>query len=136
MVEKAEIDARKIQTSIKQRLQEKQIRLVVGNGVSVSWTEVKGRETTDVKGLREAAENAGIDLDQYTSVADPSDRLTVTVKWIYADQSLAIGSLTCQARPRSQSLRLAILFGVTLKKLNQVSIHLHAIAIGRHILTT
>ena len=80
MVEKAEIDARKIQTSIKQRLQEKQIRLVVGNGVSVSWTEVKGRETTDVKGLREAAENAGIDLDQYTSVADPSDRLTVTVK--------------------------------------------------------
>jgi CRISPR/Cas system-associated exonuclease Cas4 (RecB family) len=80
LVEKSETDVRQLQTDIKSRLQEKQIRRVVGNGVSVSWTQVKGRETTDVKGLREAAENAGIDLDQYTSVADPSDRLTVTVK--------------------------------------------------------
>ena len=80
MVEKSETDVRQLQTDIKSRLQEKQIRRVVGNGVSVSWAQVKGRETTDVKGLREAAENAGIDLDQYTSVADPSDRLTVTVK--------------------------------------------------------
>ena len=80
MVEKSETDVRQIQTDIKSRLQEKQIRRVVGNGVSVSWAQVKGRETTDVKGLREAAENAGIDLDQYTGVADPSDRLTVTVK--------------------------------------------------------
>jgi hypothetical protein len=80
MVEKSETDVRQLQTDIKQRLQEKQIRRVVGNGVSVSWTQIKGRENTDVKGLREAAENAGIDLDQYTSIADPSDRLTVTVK--------------------------------------------------------
>jgi hypothetical protein len=80
MVEKSETDVRQLQTDIKQRLQDKQIRRVVGNGVSVSWTQIKGRENTDVKGLREAAENAGIDLDQYTSVADPSDRLTVTVK--------------------------------------------------------
>jgi len=78
--EKYESNVRELQHDIKTRLQDKHLRSVVGDGVSVSWTQIKGRMNTDVKGLREAAQQAGIDLDQFTSTADPSDRLTVTIK--------------------------------------------------------
>ena len=79
-VDMSEKQVRELQHEIKSRLQDKKLRRVVGDGVSVSWSSIKGREITDIKGLREAAQSVGIDLDLYTSVADPSDRLTVTVK--------------------------------------------------------
>jgi hypothetical protein len=79
-VDMSEKQVRELQHEIKSRLQDKKLRRVVGDGVSVSWSSIKGREITDIKGLREAAQSVGIDLDLYTSVADPGDRLTVTVK--------------------------------------------------------
>ena len=75
-----EKQVRELQTEIKKRLQEKKLRRVVGHGVSVSWSSVKGREIIDGKGLREAAINAGIDVEPYVSMAEGSDRLTITTK--------------------------------------------------------
>jgi hypothetical protein len=76
----AEKQVRELQTEIKKRLQEKKLRRVVGHGVSVSWSPVKGREIIDGKGLREAAISAGIDVEPYVSIAEGSDRLTITTK--------------------------------------------------------
>jgi hypothetical protein len=76
----AEKQVRELQTEIKKRLQEKKLRRVVGHGVSVSWSSVKGREIIDGKGLREAAQSAGIDTEPYISMSEASDRLTVTAK--------------------------------------------------------
>src|SRR6516225_9111770 len=76
----AEKQVRELQTEIKKRLQEKKLRRVVGHGVSVSWSPVKGREIIDGKGLREAAINAGIDVEPFISMAEGSDRLTITTK--------------------------------------------------------
>ena len=80
MVEESEAMVRTLQTCIKTRLQEKRVRRVVGNGVSVSWAPVKARETTDVKALAAAAREAGIDVASFVSVGEPGDRLTITVQ--------------------------------------------------------
>jgi hypothetical protein len=58
---------------IKEFLRENQIRRYTGEGWSVSWSSVKGREVVDIK----AAEAAGIDLSPYRKVGDPADRLTI-----------------------------------------------------------
>jgi len=79
-VDVSEKQVRELQTQIKGRLQDKQLRRVVGNGVSVSWAQIRGREKVDVTGLRESAENAGIDVSPFVSMSEPTDRLTVTVK--------------------------------------------------------
>jgi hypothetical protein len=76
----SEKQVRELSTQIKSRLQDKHLRRVVGNGVSVSWNQVKGREKLDTAGLREAAIGCGIDVQQFVSTSDPTDRLTVTVK--------------------------------------------------------
>ena len=80
VVEESEAMVRTLQTCIKTRLQEKRVRRVVGNGVSVSWAPVKARETTDVKALAAAAREAGIDVASFVSVGEPGDRLTITVQ--------------------------------------------------------
>jgi len=79
-VEGAEKQVRELQTEIKTRLQDKKIRRIVGDGVSVSWNSVKGREIVDVKALRTAAESFGIDTTVFVNLSDPSDRLTVLLK--------------------------------------------------------
>lgn len=58
---------------IKESLREHGVRKVTGDGWSISYSLVKGRETVDIK----AAEAAGIDLSAYRKVGDPADRLTV-----------------------------------------------------------
>jgi hypothetical protein len=79
-VDVSEKQVRELQIQIKSRLQDKQLRRVVGNGVSVSWNSVKGREKVDTEGLRSEAIRYGIDVQQFVSIGDPTDRLTVTVK--------------------------------------------------------
>jgi CRISPR/Cas system-associated exonuclease Cas4 (RecB family) len=79
-VDLSEKQVRELQTQIKTRLQDKQLRRVVGNGVSVSWNSVKGREKIDTEGLRSEAVRCGIDLSQFISTGESTDRLTVTVK--------------------------------------------------------
>jgi hypothetical protein len=61
---------------MKNRLREKGVRKVPG---VVSWTNVKGRESYDNKAIREAAAKAGVDVEQYQTVGEPTDRLTISV---------------------------------------------------------
>jgi len=64
------------QDKLKARLREKGVRKVPG---VVTWSSVKGRESWDNKGIREAAAGAGIDVDKYSTVGEPTDRLVITL---------------------------------------------------------
>jgi hypothetical protein len=76
----AEKAKRELQYVIKERLREKGVRRIVGDGVAVSWVPTKARETVDTEALRDAAAAAGLDIKQYVRVGDAGDRLTVTLK--------------------------------------------------------
>lgn len=76
----ADKSARDLQDQIKSRLQSRGQRKVVADGVSITWSSVKGRPSWDQKGIREAASAAGVDLKQFSTVGEPTDRLVVTVK--------------------------------------------------------
>lgn len=71
---------RGLQNSIKERLREKGQNRIVGDGVSISWATVKGRETFDMATIREVLTEHGIDMDFYKREGTPGDRLTVTLK--------------------------------------------------------
>jgi len=65
-----------LKQEIKDRLRAKSVRKIPG---VVSWSPVKGRDNYDMKGIRAAAEAAGIDLAPYCTTGDPTDQLRVTV---------------------------------------------------------
>lgn len=69
---------RELQYEIKERLREKSLRRVVGDGVSIAWTPVKGREVVDLDGLKAAIPEET--LKQFTRQGEGGDRLTVTLK--------------------------------------------------------
>jgi hypothetical protein len=79
IVEVATTDLREIEHEIRKRLRDKGLRRVEGYGVSVVWSPVKGRPSYDMQAIREAAANAGIDLTEYETVGDPTDRLVIRV---------------------------------------------------------
>jgi hypothetical protein len=58
-------------------LRAKGFRKVVGKGFSVIWSPVKGRQSFDMKGIRTAAAAAGIDLSEFETVGEPTDRLVI-----------------------------------------------------------
>jgi hypothetical protein len=70
---------RTLQHEIKERLRARGFRRVVGDGVAVTWSAVKGRPSFDMKAIREAATAAGIDLNQFETTGTPSDRLEIRV---------------------------------------------------------
>lgn len=74
------IRARSVEHDIRETLRSTGAKRFVGNDVSITWSAVKGRPSWDMKGLRAAAEAAGIDLAQFETTGDPSDRLTITIK--------------------------------------------------------
>ena len=69
-------DVRALQDQIKARLREKGIRKIPG---VLTWSSVKGRSGFDNKAIQQAAIDAGIDLDQYRTTGEPTDRLVITV---------------------------------------------------------
>ena len=71
---------KELEFALKEILRANGVHRVAGNGFSVNWSPVKGRPSWDMKGLREAAEAAGVDLSLYETTGDPTDRLTVTIK--------------------------------------------------------
>jgi hypothetical protein len=79
LVEAAITDLREIEHEIRKRLRDKGLRRVEGQGVSVVWSPVKGRPSYDMARIREAAEKAGIDLVEYETVGEPTDRLVIRV---------------------------------------------------------
>jgi hypothetical protein len=79
-IDVSEKQKRELQYEIKERLRAKSMRRLVGDGVAISWTAVKGRESWDMPALKEAAFGAGIDIEQFVRVGEGGDRLTVTLK--------------------------------------------------------
>lgn len=68
---------REVQQDMRDRLRAKGVRKIPG---VVSWSSVKGRQSYDNKAIREAAEAAGIDIEQFSTVGEATDRLTISVK--------------------------------------------------------
>ena len=79
ILEAAKADLHEIEHDIRERLRAKGARRVEGDGVSVVWSPVKGRPSYDMKGIREAAEKAGLDLAECETVGEPTDRLVIRV---------------------------------------------------------
>ncbi|RPH72750.1 MAG: hypothetical protein EHM78_02270 [Myxococcaceae bacterium] len=74
--DKAEIALNTQKQLIKDRLKDKGIRRIPG---VVTWSAVKGRRNYDMKGIRAAATEAGVDVEAYSTTGDPSDMLMVRV---------------------------------------------------------
>lgn len=79
-VDAAEARLRESQHTIKERLRAKQLRRVVGNDFSVTWTPVKGRQGYDLKALSSAAAAAGVGVQEFETSGTPGDRLDVRVR--------------------------------------------------------
>lgn len=75
-----EEDKRELQNDIKERMREKGLKRVVGEGVSITWTAVKGRDSWDMLPLLGAASDAGVEVETFKKPGEPGDRLTVTLK--------------------------------------------------------
>jgi CRISPR/Cas system-associated exonuclease Cas4 (RecB family) len=71
-----EDQVRALQNDIKDRLRAKGVRKIPG---VLTWSEVKGRESWDNKSIREAAAAAGVDIDQYNTVGEKTDRLVISI---------------------------------------------------------
>ena len=82
--QEAETDAadaklRELQNEMRERLRSHQVNRINAHGASVTWSPVKGRQSFDHKAIREAAAAAGIDLAQYETVGEPTDRLVIRI---------------------------------------------------------
>jgi hypothetical protein len=71
---------REAQYEIRERLRAKDLRRVVGDDFSVTWSPVKGRQGFDVKALSAAATAAGVDVTKFETIGEASDRLDVRVR--------------------------------------------------------
>lgn len=67
---------RETQQDIRDRLRAHGVRKIPG---IVNWSHVKGRQAYNNKAIQQAAISAGIDIEQYSTVGDPTDRLTISV---------------------------------------------------------
>lgn len=85
----ADEQVRSLQDDLKIRLRENGVRKIPG---VVSWSSIKGRETYDNKAIREAAAEAGVDVENMKNTGEPTDRLTISVK-----PSIQDGAGTTQA---------------------------------------
>ena len=78
--ENATAKLRASQNEIRERLRAKGLRRVVGDDFSIVWSPVKGRQSFDVKALKAAAIAAGVDVAQFETIGEPTDRLDVRVQ--------------------------------------------------------
>lgn len=72
-----EVLIRQLETDIKIRLREKGVKKIPGVLV---WSPVKGRQSYDNKALKEAAIAAGVDVEQFSTVGEPTDRLLIQIE--------------------------------------------------------
>jgi hypothetical protein len=76
----AETQLRNVQHEIRERLRAKGLRRVAGDDFSIVWAPVKGRSNFNVKALKAAAIAAGVDVAQFETVGEPTDRLDIRVQ--------------------------------------------------------
>jgi hypothetical protein len=74
--EENDAELRRLQTKIKSRLREKGVRKIPG---VLTWSNVKGRPSYDNKAIREAATTAGVDVERFQTVGEPTDRLAIQI---------------------------------------------------------
>ena len=82
--EAAAAEAREIEHEIREMLAAAGTRRLSHDGVEVRWSPVKGRPSFDMKGIREAAAAAGVDLSAFERTGEPTDRLAITLTEIPA----------------------------------------------------
>jgi len=75
--EDAEMRLREMSVEIKNRLREKGVKKIPG---VLQWSPVKGRQSYDNKAIKQAAIDAGIDVEQFSTVGEPTDRLTIQIE--------------------------------------------------------
>jgi hypothetical protein len=76
----AEEEQRKMQHEIKELLRAHDLHRISHDGIVVVWSPVKGRPALDMPALKIAAAKLGLDIQQFETVGQPTDRLTVTIK--------------------------------------------------------
>ena len=77
---------RAAQQDIKDQLTANGVRRINGDGVRLVWSAVKGRPSYDMKAIRDAAAAAGIDLAQFETTGQASDRLDIRIAGWRSDQ--------------------------------------------------
>jgi hypothetical protein len=78
--DEAATKARAARKALTDRLRDERVRDIKTDDISISWSSVRGRETVDVKALRAAAAKGGIDINQFVSISERSNRLTIRLK--------------------------------------------------------
>jgi hypothetical protein len=68
---------RALQDKIKTRLRETGFTKIPG---VLEWTPVKGRSGYDNSAIKQLAVDAGLDVEQFKTTGEPTDRLTVTLE--------------------------------------------------------
>jgi hypothetical protein len=76
----ATVKLRMTQNEIRERLRAKGLRRVNGDDFSITWAPVKGRQSFDMKALKAAAIAAGVDITQFETIGESTDRLDVHVQ--------------------------------------------------------
>jgi hypothetical protein len=76
----SEDEQRKIQHQIKELLRAHGLNRIEHDGITIVWSPVKGRPSLDMPALKSAAAKIGLDVQQFETVGQPTDRLTVTIK--------------------------------------------------------
>jgi hypothetical protein len=75
-VDAAESEVRAAAEKVKDRLREKKVRKIKG---VVSWSAMRGRVTYDMPSLLDAATKKGIDVEEFSTIGEASDRLQVLI---------------------------------------------------------
>lgn len=77
----AELETRQrdVQEQIKGLLRARNVRKIDAGDIKVTWSTVVGRPAYDMPGIKQAAAAAGIDIQKFERVGNPSDRLTIHV---------------------------------------------------------
>ena len=76
MRDQLEAGVRLTQQAIKDRLREKSVRKIPG---ILTWSNVKGRAGYDNKAIKDAAIAAGVDIAQFKTQGEPTDRLVIEI---------------------------------------------------------
>jgi hypothetical protein len=82
--ENATTKLRTTQHEIRDRLRAKGLRRVAGDDFSIVWSPVKGRQNFDVTALKTAAIAAGVDVTQFETTGEATDRLDVRVRGTFS----------------------------------------------------
>jgi hypothetical protein len=80
---------RKLQYEIKELLKAHGLRRITHGAINIVWSPVKGRPALNMPALKAAATKLGLDIQQFETVGEPTDRLVVSIKSTATEQEVA-----------------------------------------------